>query len=86
MAAALETKKLNSKTVLREFARWSHLFLSHLGELVEEGEVLRQVLAVRLHPMLHDGQQRFDEARHTRAAADVLHGGVHVVRPVGTAT
>lgn len=58
----------------------SHLLLPHLGELVEEGEVLRQVLAVGLDAVLHDGQQRLHEAGDAGAAADVLHRAVHVVR------
>lgn len=56
------------------------LLLSHLGELVEEGKVLGQVFAVRLHSVLHDRQQRLDEASDTGATADVLHRAVHVVR------
>lgn len=61
----------------------SHLLLAHLGELVQEGEVLGQVFAVRLHAVLHDGQQRLDKARHAGAAANVLHWTVHVVRTLG---
>lgn len=57
----------------------THLLLAHLGELVQEGEVLGQVFAVGLHAVLHDGQERLDEARDAGAAADVLHRSVHVV-------
>lgn len=59
------------------------LFLSHLGELVEEGKVLGQVFAVRLDAVLHDGQESLNEASHAGSAADVLHRTVHVVRTDG---
>lgn len=55
------------------------LLLSHLGKLVQEGEVLGQVFAVRFDAMLHDGQQRLHEASDAGPAADVLHRTVHVV-------
>lgn len=61
----------------------SYLLFAHLGELEQEGKVLGQVFAVRLHAVLHDGQQRLDKARHAGAAADVLHRSVHVIRTAG---
>lgn len=57
----------------------THLLLSHLGELVQEGEVLGQVFAVGLDAVLHDGQERLHEARDAGSAADILHRTVHVV-------
>lgn len=58
----------------------NHLFLPHLGELVQEGEVLRQVFAVGFDAVFHDGQEGLNEAGDAGAAADVLHRTVHVVR------
>lgn len=58
----------------------THLFLAHLGELVQEGEVLGQVFAVGLDAVFHDGQEGLNEAGDAGAAADVLHWTVHVVR------
>lgn len=57
-----------------------HLFLSHLGELVQEGEVLGQVFAMRFHAVFHDGQEGLNKAGDAGAAADVLHWTVHVIR------
>lgn len=57
-----------------------HLFLSHLGELVQEGEVLGQVFAMGFHAMFHDGQEGLNKAGDAGAAADVLHRTVHVIR------
>lgn len=57
----------------------TNLLFSHLGELVEEGEVLGQVLAVRLHAVLHDGQQRLNEASDAGSTPNILHRAVHVV-------
>lgn len=56
------------------------LLLSHLGELVEKGEVLGQVFAVGLHAVLHDGQEGLNEASDAGPAADVFNRTVHVVR------
>lgn len=57
-----------------------HLFLSHLGELVQEGKVLGQVFAMGFHAMFHDGQEGLNKAGDAGAAADVLHRTVHVIR------
>lgn len=67
-------------TIRSNHAALTDLLLSHLGELIEEGKVLCQVFAVRLHAVLHDGQKSLDKASDAGSAADVFYWTVHVVR------
>lgn len=63
-----------------------HLFLSHLGELIQEGEVLGQMFAMGFHAVFHDGQEGLNKAGDAGAAADVLHRTVHVIRAAADET
>lgn len=57
-----------------------HLFLSHLGELIQERKVLGQMFTMGFHAVFHDGQEGLNKAGDTGAAANVLHRTVHVIR------
>lgn len=59
---------------------YTHFLLSHFGKFIQKGKVLGEVFAVGFHAVLHDGQQGLHEARDARAAPDVLHWPIHVIR------